>query len=286
MMPSPADLTYFIEVAQTQNLTRAAERIGISQPSLTLAIRRLEDSLGTQVLFRSKKGVTLTQSGRQLLAQARELLQQWEKVKSRTLASVNEVQGSYTIGCHPSVALYSLPQMMAGLLEEYPHLEIKLQHDLSRKIVEQVVQMQIDLGIVVNPVSHPDLVIRKICSDEVTLWKGKGHRKTQDVSSGQGVLICNADLLQSQSLLAKLKRSRIEFARVVESSSLEVIARLTCEGAGIGILPGRVAAQERTLQRLPSAPAFHDDICLVMRMEQRGVQAIQLMADRIQKGLV
>src|SRR3954454_23122721 len=106
MMPSASDLTYFIEVAAALNLSRAAERLGISQPSLTLAIQRLEHSIGTSLFIRSKKGVTLPQPGKQVLAHARELLQRWEIVRTKALASTNEIQGSYTLGCPPSVALY------------------------------------------------------------------------------------------------------------------------------------------------------------------------------------
>lgn len=66
MMPSPADLSYFIEVGNVLNLSRAAERLGISQPSLTLSIQRLEHSVGTALLIRSNKGVTLTYRPRKL----------------------------------------------------------------------------------------------------------------------------------------------------------------------------------------------------------------------------
>lgn len=285
MMPSSSDLTYFIEVAQTLNLSRAAERIGISQPSLTLAIQRLEDSVGTPLLFRSKKGVLLTQAGKQLLAQARELLQQWEKVRSRTLASSEEIQGSYTLGAHPSIALYTFPHFFAELMEDYPNLEIKLRHDLSRKIVEQVIQMEVDLGVVVNPVPHPDLVIKKLCTDEVTFWKGKGKNASQDLNSDQCVLICNPDLLQAQSLMKRMKNSKFANWRVLETSSLELIAELTSRGAGVGILPSRVAAREKTLNAVSGAPIFNDDVCLVYRMEQKGVKALQFIAEKIQEVL-
>src|SRR5690348_9278165 len=98
MMPSSHDLTYFLEAAASLNFSRAAERLGITQPSLTLAIQRLENSVGAPLFFRSKKGVTLTQPGKQLMLHARELLQQWELVKGQVLASASEVQGCFTLG--------------------------------------------------------------------------------------------------------------------------------------------------------------------------------------------
>lgn len=283
MIPGASDLSYFVEVSNSQNLSRSAERLGISQPSLTLAIQRLEQSIGTPLLIRSKKGVTLTQGGKQLLAHARELLQKWETVKSHALASTHEVQGCYTIGCHASVAIYSLGGFLPDLIEKHPRLEIKLHHDLSRKITESVIRLETDIGIVVNPTQHPDLVIRKLCDDEVTFWVGDGERKVQDFRSGQAVLICDPDLLQSQDLLKKLRKTGIQYGRILPSSNLEVITQLVTQGVGIGIIPGRVAAQARSqsLRRVPKAPVFHDEICLLYRVENKPVRSIQTIGDSI-----
>jgi len=287
MMPSASDLTYFIEVSSALNLSRAAERLGISQPSLTLAIQRLEHSIGTPLFYRSKKGVTLTQSGKQLMIHARELLQRWDTIRTKALASVHEIQGSYTLGCHPSVALYSLSSFLPDLLEKHPRLEIKLIHNLSRKITESVISMEVDMGIVVNPIKHPDLIIRKICDDEVTFWVSEGKRAVQDFRSGEGVLICDPDLIQTQNLLKKLKRSGIQYKRILASSSLELVTQLTANGAGIGIIPGRVAHSYqlkplmKPLSRIQKAPVFHDEVCLVYRVENKHVRSLQAIADKV-----
>jgi len=283
MIPSPADLNYFIEVALTENLSRAAERIGISQPSLTLAIQRLEQSVGALLLNRSKRGVSLTPAGRQLLSQARDLIDRWEQVRARTLSSELEIQGHFSLGCHPSVGLYSLPLFMPKLLEENPNLEIRLVHDISRRILEQVIQMKVDIGIVVNPSKHPDLVIKKLCSDQVTLWKCKGSSPLQNPQSDEAILICDPELLQTQHVIKLMKKKGLRFNRMISSSSLEVIAQLTASGLGVGLLPGRVAelARGSQLQRVKMAPAFEDEICLVYRMENKGVRALQEIAQSV-----
>jgi DNA-binding transcriptional LysR family regulator len=283
MIPSASDLTYFVEVSTSLNLSRAAERLGISQPALTLSIQRLEQSVGTKLLIRSKKGVALTQGGKQLLAHSRELLQRWDAIRGRALASTNEVQGSYVIGCHPSVALYSLPGFLPVLLEEHPRLEIKLHHDLSRKITESVIRLETDIGIAVNPSKHPDLVVRKLCDDTVTFWVGEGKRGIQDFRAGSATLVCDPDLLQSQDLLKKLRKSGIRYGRIVPSSSLEVVTQLVASGAGIGIIPARVAALAgpNRLRRVPGAPVFDDEICLLYRVENKAVRSIQAIGESI-----
>lgn len=279
MMPSPSDLQYFIEVVNTGNLSRAAERIGITQPSITLSMQRLEHSVGTPLLIRSKKGVTPTQAGKQILARARDLLQQWEQIRGQALSSMNEVQGNYVIGCHPAVAFYTTPHFIPDMIEKNPKLEIRMVHDLSRKIAERVINMEVDVGIVVNPVKHPDLVIKKLCDDQVTFWVGKGHRKTQDYKTGTAVLISDPDLLQTQDLTKQLKRSQIHYGRTLTTSSLEVITELVAGGAGIGVIPGRVVKQVNAkLHPIPGAPVFHDEICLIYRVENKNVESIQTIA--------
>ena len=286
MIPSSSDLNYFVEAAKSGNLSRAAERLGISQPSLSVAIQRLEEALGTQLLIRTKKGVMLTQAGKQLMGHSLELIQGWEKIRSRTLASVNEAQGYFAIGCHPSVALFSLPKFLPKALELYPKLKVRLVHDLFRKVAEGVIQMEIDIGIVVNPVRHPDLVIKKLCTDEVALWVCNETRKTQDPTSGEAVLICDPDLLQTQSLLRKIKKAGLEFSRTVTTSNLEVVASLAASGAGVGILPSRVVGCQHAkhLKRLLGAPTFQDEVCLIYRHELKNVCSIQVLTRLIQEG--
>lgn len=283
MLPSAAELEYFLEVANTLNLSRASERLGISQPSLSLAVKRLEQSVGTQLFVRHKHGVTLTQAGKQLLLHTRQLLQDWEHTRSQALASQQEVQGYFTLGCHSTIAIYMVSGFLADLLEKHPKLEIHLQHDISRKITEQVINLSIDIGIVVNPFKHPDLIIRKLCDDEVTFWVGNGARKIQDIHSTQAIILCEPDLTQTQSLLKKCKKTGIISERIMTMNSLEVVANLTANGCGIGILPTRVAKSmyPEKLKRVPKAPVYSDEVCLIYRNENRNVQAIQTIVNVI-----
>lgn len=269
MLPSPTELTYFLEVARTLNLSRAAERIGISQPALTLAIKRLEDSLGSDVLIRSKSGVRLTKAGEKLVFRARNLFELWEQIQQDIEKDQKEIRGLYRIGCHASVAMYTLPHFIKKLLLENPNLELKLQHDLSRKITEEVISSRLDFGIVINPVEHPDLVIQPLLKDEVSFWVAKKPSSLQNPKNESSVLICDSDLLQSQSLLKQLQKKKIKFSRFMTTSNLEVVAHLVDSGAGIGILPQRVALQQKLNIKPLDAnlPKFQDRCCLVYRAD-------------------
>ena len=208
---SSNDISYFIEVANTLNLSRAAERLGISQPALSLAINRLEYALGTQVLIRGKTGVSLTVGGKKFLIHAKGLLQEWESIKYKTRDAEQQVQGCFNLGMHSSVALYTAGSFIPQLLQTYPNLNLELIHDLSRKICEKIICGKIDLGIVVNPIKHPDLIINKLCIDVVTIWSSINiNDSTQNINNGNAVFICDPELIQAQFILQKIKKSGIK----------------------------------------------------------------------------
>jgi DNA-binding transcriptional LysR family regulator len=287
MLPSPSDLRYFLEIAQTLNVSRAAERLGVSQPTLSVAVRRLEASLGTELLIRTKTGVRPTHSGNRLAAQARRLLNEWDRVRDAVLRDDNEIRGRYVLGCHPSVAMYSLPLVLPRLFADNPGLEVRLVHELSRKITEDVISFKVDFGIVVNPWEHPDLVIKPLCRDEVTVWSCRRPTPLQNLETGDAVLFANPEMQQVQHLLKQFKKKGLRYGRLVASDSLEVLTSLVAAGAGAGILPGRVASRVPSLglRAVPGAPAYADRVCLVYRADAQRTPASRALARAIERAV-
>jgi len=287
MAPNFSDMTYFMEVSRTLNISRAAERLGIAQPSLSSAIRRLEASLDVPLLTRGRTGVQLTKAGIDFVGRARVLLSQWEQLKSDVQRKEDSVAGKYILGCHPSVALYSLPLFLPELLSDNRDLEVSLAHDLSRNITEAVVSYEVDFGIVVNPVRHLELVITPLCYDVVRFWTAKKPSKNQDLKGADGVLICDGNLLQVQKMRAQLQKQKLKFKRVISSGNLEVIAKLTAEGAGIGILPTRVAQAHSGFNLQPASaklPTVKDGVALVYRSDAQKTVASRCIIQAIKSG--
>jgi DNA-binding transcriptional LysR family regulator len=288
MTPTFTDITYFIEVAQTQNISRAAERLGITQPSLSSAMKRLEDSLGVTLFIRGRSGVQLTKAGKELLGRGRLLLLNWEQLRADINKKETGVSGQYVIGCHSSVALYSLSQFLPRLMQQYPELEIKLSHDLSRKITEGVISFEIDFGIVVNPVKHPDLVISELGTDDVLFWTASKPSLTQSLDSKTGVLVCDLNLIQVQKLIGDLHKKELGFKRVIHSSDLEVIADLTATGVGVGILPKRVATRIIAQKLRPlgdGLPVLKDSICLIYRADAQKTNGSRILIHAIKSSV-
>lgn len=252
------DIKYFITVSETLNVTRASEIIGLSQPALSYAIKRLENELGGPLLIRLKNGIQLTKFGETFKQHARRLLSEWEQAQNLINPESGFIQGNYTIALHPSVALCTLGSFMPKLQTEFPSLDFNFIHGLSREMTEKVINWEADFGIVVNPIKHPDLVITKLYNDEITIFHAKNAKDK---------LIYDKNLTQSHHILKKIGK-KISFSGTLNSSNLEVVAKLTSLGLGYGLLPTRVAHQYKNLIKLKDAPAFKDEICLIYRHEK------------------
>ena len=282
MLPHASDIQYFLEVIKTKNISRAAERIGITQPALSQSVKRLENAFGQQLLLRGKGGVKLTRAGEKLAIKGKQLIDDWYKIKEEAKKDESEIRGSYSLGLHPSVALYTLSYFVPQLMKRFGNLEFKIHHDLSRKITEDIVSFKVDLGIVVNPFPHPDLVIIELFKDEVLFWRSNKKNELTSFEDETAVLIYEPDLNQSQAMVGKLNKKRFPFQRYITSSNLEVIKNLTLNGAGIGIIPRRVVGNEiKKMESLDKAfPKYSDRICLVYRHDfLKGLASKTLLAE-------
>lgn len=252
------DIKYFITISETLNVTRASEILGMSQPALSYALIRLEKELGGELVIRLKNGIQLTKLGEEFKQRARRLVAEWEDAQNLVNSESGLMQGSYSIAIHPSVALYAIRCFMPELQSQFPKLDVNFIHGLSREMTEKVISWEADFGIVVNPIQHPELVITPLCDDEVTIFY---------IKNAPEKLIYDQNLAQSQYILKEMS-NKMSFNGVLSTANLELVGQLTSLGLGYGLLPTRVAAQYRSLEKLKDAPVFKDKICLVYRPDK------------------
>ncbi|MGE0764410.1 MAG: LysR family transcriptional regulator [Bdellovibrionales bacterium] len=280
MLPQGSDLEYFLTITEAGSLTAASVRLGIAQPSLTLAVQRLERDMGVVLFERSQRGVKLTPAGQNVLLGVRAMKDSWQQLKDQVHDQQHQISGRVSLGCHPAVATYTLPALVLQLQKQYPAVELQLRHDLSRHLTTAVIERELDVGLVINPLRHPDLVIRSLLHDEVGFWVAKDF---QFKSIDQHPLIADPDLLQVQTLLRRVGGKRLRFRPLLATSQLEVVASLTLAGAGIGILPHRVAMAlgRKGLRPLKEFPTFRDELCLIYRPERRTRPVVKALLNLI-----
>jgi DNA-binding transcriptional LysR family regulator len=272
------ELQYFMEVARSKHFTRAAERLGLTQPALSHAVARLERSVGHSLFERSKKGASLTAAGQRLFEEGEKLLAHWEALLRSVHEDVSSVGGLVRFGCNSAVAHYTLAKFLPKLLKDHPRLELQLRHGLSRHMTEEVVRGKLEVAIAVNPIAHPDLVIIELCRDLFSVWQAKK-------CLNPGLLMYEPNLMQSQEILAKLKKAGIHFAQHLEGPSLEVLAELMAAGAGAAILPTRVAEtfSKGSAKRILKAPEFPDRVCLIFQPSFRKTETGRVLIEAIKQ---
>lgn len=151
-------LLYFSTLAETLNFRRAAERLNMSQPPLTVAIRKLEDELGAPLFTRNARGVTLTAAGEAALPSARAALAQADQVRSAAREGLMGERGKLTLGYVSSAMYAMLPRLISLYRRQYPEVELVLEEATSVEILERLALRQMDVGLVRLPLLQPALV--------------------------------------------------------------------------------------------------------------------------------
>lgn len=271
-----SDIENFVATSGSRTIMDAAAKIGISQPALSESIKRLEVDVGSILFYRSRTGIQLTPSGKLFLSKANKVL---DALGSLELSEGGKQVFSgkvITIGCHATVAQYTIPKALSHIADIAPDYKVEIRHDLSRNIQLEIQRGNIDVGVIINPVEVPDIVIKKIASDIVRVWSG---RKSFDRST----VICNSALLQTQHILRKW---RDKPTRIINTESLELICRLTNENLGFGIIPQRaVDLIGFDLKAYDALPSFNDQICLVHRPEFGANKSEALVCEGIKAAL-
>ncbi|KQP47631.1 LysR family transcriptional regulator [Pseudorhodoferax sp. Leaf274] len=149
-------LRYFIAVAETGSLSRAAEKLFIAQPPLSVQIRQLEEEMGTPLFVRHPKGVRLTAAGEALMPEARALLDRAGHLKDRLQG--DGAGGVLSLGYVPSASSTVLPQLVRLLRATHPGLRIELREMISSAQTEALVAGHLDAGIARSPGRHPRVV--------------------------------------------------------------------------------------------------------------------------------
>ncbi|NUP09342.1 MAG: LysR family transcriptional regulator [Polyangiaceae bacterium] len=285
------DLRYFIEVKSKGSLTGAARSLGVSQPSLSAAMQRLERHFDTTLLLRERTGVKLTVTGRALAYDAEELFEVLSRAERRVSGLEDEEAGRYVIGCYESLGAYFLPEFLRGFFDAHPKMDVSVHNASSADVREAVVERTVDFGVVVNPRPHPDLVLVDLFDDAVDFFTcavdgASPARSLEDAFERieKGPLVHAARVTESQSLIAKLEERGAVPRRTLACGDFELVKSILLAGVGFGLLPRRVAAygHEGKLVRLhPELPFFADRIALVYRADMHKTKSALTLKDAL-----
>lgn len=269
-------LRYFVAVAETGNFTRAAERCSISQPSLSQQIMNLERELGHKLFHRLGRRTVLTEAGQVFLGRSRRVLFEVEDA-TRELKDSPTLERHIKVGAVPTLALYLLAPLLERCGKLHPNLQVHAHEDFRPDLVRGVLEGDLDLAIVPQPVKNPHLSVEPILTEPLLLVMGRHHPfASKSEIPARDLVDENFVLLGHSSTLAmEIERFCGDHNFVPRlghrCSQLATVKALVAQGMGISILPkfAQIRADRDTLvYRNLSGPALNREVVIIRHMQR------------------
>ena len=269
----------FLEVARRQNLSRAAEALFVSQPTLTARLQSLEATLGEQLFIRTRRGMRLTEAGDAFLPYAEHAVAALADGRERLAELRRGVAGRLVLGAPPTVSTYTLPALLARFSAAHPGVRLAVKTGTSEEILDMVLHDQVQLGII-RALANQEIETLPLFTDTLGLIAGPGHRLARSSPGRQARM---ADLAGEVLVLFGRSSSYLEFTTatfrqagvlpgsVLELDNIEAAKKMVERGLGVSLVPTSTVAGELaagTLARIElvdAAPARREIVAVRRR---------------------
>ncbi len=243
------DLKYLVSVAKEQHFARAAEKSFVSQPTLSMQIKKLEDELGVQIFERSQKNFLVTKVGKEIVAKAEIILREAEELRNIAKNSKDPFSGELRIGAFPTLASYFFPKVVGKISKKFPQLKLLLVEEKTGVLLQKLHSGEIDAAFLALPITSEVLEVVKIFEEPFLLALSKGHAlakskkiHAKDLKGQKLMLLEDGHCLRNQALEFCSMLGAFE-QHDFKASSLETLRQMVEIGAGITLMP-KIAAQK------------------------------------------
>jgi LysR family hydrogen peroxide-inducible transcriptional activator len=239
-------LEYVVAVDTYRSFVSAAEKCFVTQPTLSMQIQKLEDTLGVKLFDRSKQPVIPTEIGIEIIAQARILLAESEKIKEIITDREKELSGELKVGIIPTVAPYLLPKILHGFIQKYPQVKLIVSEQTTDQIIQQLKSGMIDCGILSTPLHESGLTEIPVFYENFVAYTSKNsklHKKKniepEDIDLEEIWLLNEGHCMREQVLNICQRRKSTEAFKHFEYNmgSVETLKRMVDQNNGATILP-------------------------------------------------
>lgn len=267
-------LRYVIAVAEEGSFTRAADRLYLAQPSLSVQVRKLEQELGTRLFNRLGRGVALTSAGEAFLPHARRALFEVEQAREQVEAVLGLKLGRVALGVLPSVGSALLPDILAAFKARYPGVDVRLLEDnVSLEFERMVHDGQLDLAVIRMPCTLKDLSAQTLVREPMVALVPTAHRLAgrPDVSLtelvGEEFITMKPGQGLRELVVDVCARAGFEPNITVETGQLSIVRGMVRAGVGVSVLPRLAAGRENLLLPL-TEPYARRELGVVWRADQ------------------
>ena len=237
------DLKYLVAVADLQNFRKAAELCNVSQPTLSMQIKKLEDYLQVTLIERTNKSVIITEAGRQIVEKAREVAILTDSIKRTADSFRNPYEGEMRLGAFPTLAPYYFPKILPVLREQFPSLSIYLVEEKTEDLIYKLKKAEIDAAFLALPINEKGLVSKAVFTEEFYLGVSKDHELadrssiTQDDMIGRRLMLLEEGHCLRYQALDFCTPSGVQETQGFRATSLATLRQMVANGVGITLFP-------------------------------------------------
>ncbi|HEX6296995.1 MAG TPA: LysR substrate-binding domain-containing protein [Burkholderiales bacterium] len=242
------ELRYIVAVARERHFGRAAEGCFVSQPTLSVAVKKLEEELGLQLFERGPGEVSVTPTGQKIVAQAQRVLEEAARVKELAAAGRDPLAGPLRLGAIYTIGPYLLPKLIPILRRAAPQMQLHIQENFTHVLAELLKNGEVDVILIALPFAEPGIETRAVYDEPFMVAVPKGHawdgRKravsSEELTKESLLLLGEGHCFRDQVLdICHVVRAkeRSPLARTVEGGSLETIRQMVAGGVGVTVLP-------------------------------------------------
>lgn len=256
------ELRYIVAVARERHFGRAAEACFVSQPTLSAAVKKLEQELEINIFERGKQDISLTAIGEKVVEQAQRVLEEAETLKQISQMGKDQLTGSLSIGAIYTIGPYLLPHIIPELRKRAPKMPIVIEENFTVKLLEKLKSGQLDAVIIALPFDEPGVATLPLYDEPFVAVLPSSHPLTQkdtvrikDLASENLLLLGEGHCFRDQVLevCPECKGANISddaFNQTIEGSSIETIRHMVVSGIGITVLPCTAAGTDKYARRL------------------------------------
>lgn len=260
------ELRYIVAVARERHFGRAAERCFVSQPTLSVAIRKLEDELGIALFERGSSEITVTPIGARVIEQAQKVLEEAAAIKQIAAAGKDELSGPLRLAAIYTIGPYLLPQLIPHIHRRAPQMPLVLQENYTARLAVMLKNGDIDVAVLSLPFAEPGIATQPVYDEPFRVvmpatheWAKKKRIETRDLCRENLLLLSTGNCFREQVLQAcsGIKRAtNSNMQQALEGSSLETIRHMVASGIGVTVLPATAAESKTVESRLTAMRPF------------------------------
>lgn len=243
---------YLVALADTGHFRRAAERCGISQPSLSVQLQKLEATLGARLVERGRPGVTFTPVGREVVERARRILLETQGILDFSAAALHGMAGTIRLGVKPTLGPYLLPNVVAELHREHPDLKLYIREGAPNELVHELERGLHDVILAQLPVHGADLVTERLFREPIYLAIASDHPLARHTTinpidlKGLPILSLSPDYHLHDQVHALCEDFGATLVRDYEGTSLDALRQMIAMDMGATFVPALYVQSEFT----------------------------------------